>query len=242
MAVDPALQALPARRVLIGVAGSIASITVPRSILWLRHELGVEVRVVMTRQAATMVAPRALAVASGAPVALDDTPGHAPGHDVASHNDPVVRHMDLTRWADLFLVLPASANVLAKAAHGIADDLLTTCIIAAACPVVFVPGMNEVMWRKPAVQRNVATLEADGYGVVAPVEGLAVATGRPTVGAMPEIDEVVAWVTRFLHARGAAPAGADVLTDAATLTEADALKDAETLVGQAQSAAREVAR
>jgi phosphopantothenoylcysteine decarboxylase/phosphopantothenate--cysteine ligase len=99
------------------------------------------------------------------------------------------------------LVLPASANVLAKAAHGIADDLLTTCIVASSCPVVFVPGMNEIMWRKPAVQRNVATLEADGYGVVAPVEGLAVADGRPTVGAMPEIEEIVAWTTRFLNER-----------------------------------------
>lgn len=192
MAVDLTSQQLPVRRVLIGVSGSIASVTVPQSILWLRHELGLEVRVVMTRQAATMVTPRALAVASGAPVALDDA---------TDFNEPVVRHMELTRWADLMLVLPASANLLAKAAHGIADDLLTTCIVAASCPVVFVPGMNEVMWRKPAVQRNVATLQADGHGVVAPVEGLAVADGRPTVGAMPEIDAILAWVTRFLHER-----------------------------------------
>ena len=195
MAVDLTAQQLPARRVLIGVAGSIASVTVPQSILWLRHELGLEVRAVMTRQAATMVTPRAIAVASGSPVALDDA---------IDLNDPVVSHMDLTRWADLMLVLPASANVLAKAAHGIADDLLTTCIIAASCPVVFVPGMNEVMWRKPAVQRNVATLVADGHGVVAPVEGLAVASGQPTVGAMPEIDAILAWVTRFLNERSAA--------------------------------------
>jgi phosphopantothenoylcysteine decarboxylase/phosphopantothenate--cysteine ligase len=195
MAVDlTAQQQLPARRVLIGVSGSIASVTVPQSILWLRHELGLEVRVVMTRQATTMVTPRAIAVACGAPVALDEQP---------TFNDPAVAHMDLTRWADLMLVLPASANLIAKAAHGIADDLLTTCIIAATCPVVFVPGMNEIMWRKPAVQRNVAALEADGYGIVAPVEGLAVADGRPTVGAMPEIDAIVDWVTRFLNERRA---------------------------------------
>jgi phosphopantothenoylcysteine decarboxylase/phosphopantothenate--cysteine ligase len=194
---------LPARHVLIGVAGSIASVTVPQSILWLRHELGVDVRVLMTRQAATMVTPRALAVASGSPVALDEA---------TDYTDPVVRHMELTRWADLMLILPASANLLAKAAHGIADDLLTTCIIASSSPVVFVPGMNEVMWRKPAVQRNVATLEADGYGVVAPVEGLAVSDGRPTVGAMPEIDAIVEWVTRFLNERNGM--GTLTLTDA----------------------------
>lgn len=206
MAVHPPHHQFPARRVLIGVAGSIASVTVPQSILWLRHELGIEVRVVMTRQATTMVTPRAIAVAAGTAVALDDT---------NDFNSPGVKHMDLTRWADLMLVLPASANLLAKAAHGIADDLLTTCIIAASCPVVFVPGMNELMWRKPAVQRNVATLQEDGYGVVMPVEGLAVADGKPTVGAMPEIEAILAWVTTFLHERNAEN----------SLTEADVLAD-----------------
>ena len=210
MAVDATQHQFPARRVLIGVAGSIASVTVPQSILWLRHELGIEVRVVMTRQATTMVTPRAIAVAAGTAVALDDT---------TDFNDPAVKHMDLTRWADLMLVLPASANLLAKAAHGIADDLLTTCIIAASCPVVFVPGMNELMWRKPAVQRNVATLQADGYGIVMPVEGLAVADGKPTVGAMPEIDAILGWVTTFLQERNAESS----LTN--SLTEADVLAD-----------------
>ena len=210
MAVDATQHQFPARRVLIGVAGSIASVTVPQSILWLRHELGIEVRVVMTRQATTMVTPRAIAVAAGTAVALDDT---------TDFNDPAVKHMDLTRWADLMLVLPASANLLAKAAHGIADDLLTTCIIAASCPVVFVPGMNELMWRKPAVQRNVATLQEDGYGIVMPVEGLAVADGKPTVGAMPEIDAILEWVTTFLQERNAESS----LTN--SLTAADVLAD-----------------
>jgi len=220
MALDLTPQPIPARRVLIGVAGSIASVTVPQSILWLRHELGLEVRVVMTRQATSMVTPRAIAVASGSPVALDDDP---------THNNPTVAHMDLTRWADVMLVLPTSANLLAKAAHGIADDLLTTCIIAASCPVVFVPGMNEIMWRKPAVQRNVATLELDGYGIVAPVEGLAVANGKPTVGAMPEIEAIIAWVSQFLHERNN--------SDALTATDAPA----ETAT-PAQVHAQEVAR
>src|SRR4051794_8610224 len=137
---DATLPRLSAQRILLGISGSIAAYTVPQSILWLRHVLGVEVRVILTRQAATMVAPRALAVASGHPVTLDDD---------ASTNDPAVPHIDLTRWADVMLVLPASANLIGKAANGIADDTLTTCILAAACPVVFVPNMNEIMWRKP---------------------------------------------------------------------------------------------
>ena len=200
MSVDPAPPPLPARRILIGIAGSIAAaLTVPQTIMWLRAGLDVEIRTIMTRQAATLVTPRAIAVASGYPVALD-TDGAV--------NDPVVPHIELTRWADLFLVLPATADILGKAAHGIADNLLSTCILAAACPVVFVPSMNGQMWRKPVVQRNVAILEADGYGVIPPVEGVALADGQPTVGAMPDIDSILEWLGRFLHQ----PAGEQAVT------------------------------
>jgi phosphopantothenoylcysteine synthetase/decarboxylase len=196
---DATLPELPARRILLGVSGSIAAYSVPQSILWLRHVLGVEVRAILTRQATTMVAPRAVAVASGHPVALDSD---------GLPNDPAVPHIELTRWADVMLVLPASANTIGKAANGIADDVLTTCIIAAACPVVFVPSMNEIMWRKPAVQRNVATLQADGHGIIFPVEGIALADGKPTVGAMPDIDDIVARLAEFLQqsAAGQQPA------------------------------------
>jgi len=183
---DPA----PVRRILVGITGGMAAHEVPQSILWLRHAHGLEVRAIMTRQAATMVAPRTVAVTSGHPVALDGD---------GSPNDPVVPHIELTRWADLLLVLPATADVLGKAAQGIADNLLTTCILAAACPVVFVPSMNQQMWRKPAVRRNVATLEADGYGVVPPVEGLAVADGQATGCVTPEIDEIFEWAMRFVR-------------------------------------------
>jgi phosphopantothenoylcysteine synthetase/decarboxylase len=178
------------RRIVVGIAGSIGAIDAPQSILWLRHVYGAEVRAIMTRQATTMVTPRAIAVTSGHPVVVD-------GEE--SLSDPAVSHIDLTRWADLFLVLPATANILGKAAQGIADDLLSTCIIASACPVVFVPGMNVQMWRKPAVQRNVATLQADGYGVVPPIKGLAAADGQSTGCVMPEIDVVLAKATHFVQ-------------------------------------------
>jgi len=206
------LPQLPARRILIGISGSIAAYTVPQSILWLRHVLGADVRVILTRQAATMVAPRALAVASGGPVTLDDA---------GSTNDPSVPHIDLTRWADVLLVLPASANLIGKAANGIADDILTTCILAAACPVVFVPNMNEIMWRKPVVQRNVATLQADGHGVILPIEGVALADGRPTVGAMPDIDDIVRRLAEILPPATEIPADAiSIPNPDATLVEA----------------------
>ncbi len=108
------VSTFPARRVLLGVAGSIAAAAAPQIAMYLRHIVGLEVRAVLTRQAATMVAPRALAVATGRPVLLDE--------DETAGADPAVPHLEATRWADLFLILPASANLLVKAAHGIADD------------------------------------------------------------------------------------------------------------------------
>jgi phosphopantothenoylcysteine synthetase/decarboxylase len=193
---DVEADGTPIRRVLVGISGSISAMELPQSILWLRHQRGLEVRAIMTRQATTMVSPRAVAVASGNPVLLDEGDG--------PHNDPAVAHISLTRWADLFLVVPASGNVLGKAANGIADDVLSTFILAADSPVVFAPSMNQQMWRKPAVQRNVALLRADGHGVVEPIQGRALADGGSSSALMPEIDAVFEWATRFAHEAAAA--------------------------------------
>lgn len=77
-------------------------------------------------------------------------------------------HVELADWSDMFLVLPASANLLGQAANGIAPNLLTTAILASPRPVIFCPNVNDVMWRKKAVQRNVATLREDGHVVLQP--------------------------------------------------------------------------
>jgi phosphopantothenoylcysteine decarboxylase/phosphopantothenate--cysteine ligase len=148
----------------------------------MRRMLDLEVRAILTRQAATLLAPRALAAACGRPVVVDGEAAPADGS---------IPHIELTRWADVLLVLPATANILAKAAHGIADDLVSTCIVAAPCPVVFVPAMNEVMWCKPAVQRNVTVLGRDGYRVLPPTEGMATVDGQLGVGALPDIVTVL---------------------------------------------------
>ena len=150
----------------------------------------------LTRSATELISPRSIAVATGHPVLLDDGDG-------AGANDPTVVHLNLTRWADLMLIMPATANVLGKAAAGIADDALTTCILAATSPVVFVPSMNDAMWTKPAVQRNVATLKDDGYGVIPPAVGLAAVDGKSGEGAMPDIMAVLRWTRRFLDAEAA---------------------------------------
>jgi phosphopantothenoylcysteine synthetase/decarboxylase len=186
-------QPFPARRVLVGISGSIAAATLPTSVMVMRHMLGLDVRVVLTRQAATFVAPRALAAVSGRPALVD---GDYPAWDVAAP------HIELTRWADVLLVMPATAGMLARAAHGIADDLVSTCIAAAPCPVVFVPAMNDMMWFKPAVQRNVATLIADGYHVIPPAEGMAAADGQVGMGAMPDMLTVLRETSEILAGRG----------------------------------------
>jgi phosphopantothenoylcysteine decarboxylase/phosphopantothenate--cysteine ligase len=88
-------------------------------------------------------------------------------------------HIQLTRWADLFVVVPATANVLGKAANGIADDLLSTAILASPKPVVFVPVMNPTMLKSKAVQRNIETLRQDGHYVISQdVMGVAVGSDR----------------------------------------------------------------
>ncbi|MEV0158157.1 flavoprotein [Micromonospora sp. NPDC050686] len=102
-----------------------------------------------------------------------------------------VPHLALAAWADLVLVLPATANTLAKAVLGIADNLVSTCLLAAAAPVVLVPSMNRAMWERPAVQRNVAQLREDGYVVVPPVPVLALSTGTFEGRGMPPVEVVL---------------------------------------------------
>jgi phosphopantothenoylcysteine synthetase/decarboxylase len=186
---DTSSFAFPRRRIVLGVGGSISAVGLPESVLVMRHALGLDVRAIMTAAATTLVAPRALAVVTGHPVALDES---------ESTPSSAVAHMHLGTWGELMLVLPATANILAKAAHGIADDLLGTAILAAQCPIVFAPAMNASMWSKAAVQRNVATLRDDGYGVVPPVPALAVSDGQMAGAGLRDIGDILDWTTAFL--------------------------------------------
>lgn len=179
----------PARRVLLGVTGSVAAAEAPGVVVALRQLCGVEVKVVMTTAAASFVSPTVLAVASGHPVVTDEN-FRAPS--------PEVPHVALTEWADLLLVLPATADVLGKAAHGLATDALTTCVLAAPCPVAFVPSMNGAMWRKPAVQRNVEVLRADGHGVVPPVRAFSLGSRTFDEGGMAALPDVLTWLGNWL--------------------------------------------
>ncbi|MBP2473991.1 phosphopantothenoylcysteine decarboxylase/phosphopantothenate--cysteine ligase [Crossiella equi] len=155
MTAPEGLPRLP-ERLLVGVTGSIAALGLPGYLNAFRALGANRVTVVPTRNARRFLSAETLGWLSNAVCTDED---HGPGH------------VALAEWAELMLVLPATANVLGAAANGLAPDLLTTVLLARQRPVVFAPAMNKRMWDSPAVRRNVRTLRADGHTVVAPEEG-----------------------------------------------------------------------
>ncbi|WP_432523773.1 bifunctional phosphopantothenoylcysteine decarboxylase/phosphopantothenate--cysteine ligase CoaBC [Kineococcus sp. SYSU DK006] len=175
----------PRPRVVLGVAGGIAAY---KAALLLRElsESGHEVTVVPTAASEHFVGRATWEALSGKPVATD----------VWSRADEVP-HVRLGRHADLVVVAPATADLLARAAHGLADDLLTNVLLTATCPVLLVPAMHTEMWLHPAVQDNVALLRSRGATVLEPASGRL--TGADTgPGRMPEPAEVAAACRRLL--------------------------------------------
>src|SRR3954467_1588741 len=180
----------PAPRVVLGVSGGIAAY---KACELLRRftESGHDVTVVPTRAALEFVGAATWAALSGQPVTSEVWT------DV--HEVP---HVRIGQSADLVVVAPATADLLAKAAHGLADDLLTNTLLTARCPVVFAPAMHTEMWEHPATQENVATLRRRGNVVIEPAEGRL--TGADTgKGRFPEPTEIFE-LARDLLARGGA--------------------------------------
>ena len=151
------------RHVIVGVTGGIAAYKTAALVSQLVQG-GAEVSVVMTTAAENFVGRATFEALTGSPV-LRDVFGE-PGH-------PLGAHIDLATHGDLLCVAPATANFLAKAAHGLADDLLTTLVLAFTGPVLLAPAMNAEMWAKPVVARNVAILRGDGYAIRRSRRGMA---------------------------------------------------------------------
>ena len=146
---------------IVGVTGGIAAFKTAALVSSLVQE-GHGVTVVMTRSARKFVGPATFRALTGRPVATDV-------FDRGQY--PLGAHIELAEKADLMVVAPASADFLAKAACGIADDLLSTLVLSFEGPLLVAPAMNAAMWAKPAVQRNVKTLRGDGVHFVDPQEG-----------------------------------------------------------------------
>src|SRR3712207_2794606 len=155
-------------RVLLGVSGGIAAYKA-LELVRLLTKAGHAVRVVQTPASERFVGRASFAALTGAPVLTDEfeqdpARGAFPGDEVPSH-DPI-GHLALVHNADVYVVAPASANTLAKLSHGLADNLLTSAALAATCPLVVAPAMNNHMWEHPATRANLETLRARGVLVV----------------------------------------------------------------------------
>ncbi len=178
---------LAGREIVVGVSAGIAAYKAA-ALVSLLVQRGAGVSVVLTRNARRFVGPATFAALSGRPVAWR-------GFDPAAH--PLGAHIELASRAEAVVVAPSSADLLAKAAAGVADDLLTTLLLCAECPVIHAPAMNAAMWEKPAVQRNVARVSEDGATIVPPGSGW-LSCRQTGTGRMAEPEEIAAAVTGVL--------------------------------------------
>jgi phosphopantothenoylcysteine decarboxylase / phosphopantothenate---cysteine ligase len=196
-------------RILLGVSGGIAAYKA-LELVRLATRAGHVVRVVQTPGAQRFVGAASFAALTGAPVLTsewerDPARGAFPGQEPPAH-DPA-SHLELVRKADAYLVAPATANTLAKLAHGLADNLLTSAALAARCPLLVAPAMNHAMYEHPATQANLRTLRDRGVGVIEPDTGALATKHEWGVGRLAEPERLLAAVEAVLAAAGAASAG-----------------------------------
>lgn len=189
-------------RVLLGVSGGIAAYKALETAR-LAIRAGHAVRVIQTETSTRFVGTESFAAITGAPVLTDPfAPDPARG-SYPGETPPVrtpISHLALVERADAFLVAPASANTLAKLAHGLADNLLTTAALAATCPVIVAPAMNARMYEHPATQANLRLLAERGVTVLAPGAGELASHGEHGVGRLPEPAELLAALQDALRA------------------------------------------
>ena len=179
------------KHILLGISGGIAAYKSAELVRLLRKQ-GLRVSVVMTEGAKEFITPLTLATLSGEPVS-DSL------WDNRNGTDSNIAHINLSREADAMLIAPCTANVMAKIAHGISDDLLTNLVLArdpAKCPLAIAPAMNVQMWGNPATQRNLAQIRADGIHIFGPANGEQ-ACGEIGDGRMIEPTEILSLLPRL---------------------------------------------
>jgi len=172
-------------RIALGISGGIAAYKAAE-LLRILQERGVEVQVVMTRNACEFVAPLTFAALSGRKVITDMFGGGSQG---AANVESAIEHIAVAQSIDALVIVPATANVLAKMAHGVADDFLTTLCLATKAPVLAAPAMNVNMWENPATQKNVEILRERGVKVLTPDEGY-LACGMTGAGRLTSVESI----------------------------------------------------
>jgi len=173
------MKDLTGQKILLGITGGIAAY---KSAVLCREliRLGADVRVIMTAAAVRFITPLTLQALSGHPVNSDL---------FQAETDHGMGHIELARWADLIIIAPASANTMARLAHGQADDLLTTTVLASDAPLYLAPAMNSLMWRHLATQANIELLISRGVKILGPAEGDQ-ACGEQGMGRMLEAEQI----------------------------------------------------
>ncbi len=198
---------LAGKKIILGVTGSIAAYKAA-ALVRLLVKGGAQVRVVMTPLAKEFITPLTMATVSKHPILVDF---------FDPENGAWNSHVSLGEWADLYLIAPATANTMAKMAHGIADNLLLTTYLSARCPVFAAPAMDLDMYRHAATQENIALLKKRGVLVVEPGEG-ELASGLSGKGRMAEPEEIVAALEAFFKKKSDF-AGVKVLVTAGATVE-----------------------
>lgn len=176
------------KNILLIISGGIAAVKIPDLIRKLT-QAGARVIPVLTRSGAQFVTPLSIAALAGSKVYIDL-------FDLTDEAE--MGHIELSRSADLILVAPATAHIMAKMAQGLADDLASTLLLATDTPVMIAPSMNVRMWDHAATQRNLTTLQADGVHMIGPNEG-EMACGEFGFGRMAEVPEILQAVTRHFE-------------------------------------------
>jgi len=199
---------LKGKKILLGVTGGIAIYKAVDLVSKLRAQ-GAEVRVVMTEHATKFISPLLFAEISGNKAAYDMWAGK---------DDFSVEHISLAAWTDIALVAPATANIIAKMASGLADDLLSSVLLAVTAPIIVCPAMNCNMYANAATQNNLRVLAERGVTIMPPAEGR-LACGTTGPGRLPEVPEIIAFAENFIAKREGDYAGLRVLVTAAGTRE-----------------------
>ena len=182
---------VPQKYILVGVTGGIAAYKAAELLrLLMKQDIGVQI--VMTEAACHFITPTTMQGLSGKPVFTDQWDASVPNG---------MAHINLSRAADAIVIAPASADFIAKLAHGLADDLLSALCLARVCPLIIAPAMNREMWANAATQRNVAQLVADGVKVLGPDSGIQ-ACGEEGLGRMLEPVQLARDIAEFLQKTG----------------------------------------
>lgn len=176
------------KNIIVGISGSIAAYKTCEIIRLLIKEKAAVIPV-MTKNAAEFITPLTVQTLSKNKVYIDM---------FANNFDWEIEHISIAEKSDLFLIAPASANVIAKISSGIADDALTTLVLSVKCPVVICPAMNSEMYKNPLTQENISHLKKTGYYFVGPEKG-DLACGGDAIGRMSEPEKIISFVKKFCN-------------------------------------------